>query len=70
MAYSRPVKIVARFDPPDAQAGAREWREQHAAALSAIPDEAVQIDVGRAVGGGDFVQIKVAEEYARAFGDD
>jgi hypothetical protein len=37
---------------------------------SAVPDEAVQIDVGRAVGGGDFVQIKVAEEYARAFGDD
>jgi hypothetical protein len=55
------VKIVARFDPPDAQAAAREWREQHAAAFSAIPDDAVQIDVGRAVGGGDFVQIKIAE---------
>ena len=69
MAYSRPVKIVAHFDPPDAQAAAREWREQHAAALSAIPDEAVQFDVGHAVGGGDFVQIKVAAEYARAFAD-
>jgi hypothetical protein len=27
----------------------------------------VQIDVGRAVGGGDFVQITVADEFARAF---
>jgi len=69
MAYSWPVKIVARFDPPDAQAAAREWREQHAAALSAIPDEAVQIDVGRAVGG-DFVQIRVPDEYAGAFAGD
>jgi hypothetical protein len=63
------VKIVARFDPPDAQAAAREWRKQHADALSAIPDEAVRIDVGRAVGG-DFVQIKVADEYVHAFADD
>jgi hypothetical protein len=71
MAYSRPVKIVARFDPPNAQAAAREWREQHAAALSGIPEEAVQVDVGRAVGGGgDFVQIKVADEFARAFAGD
>jgi hypothetical protein len=70
MAYSQPVKAVARFDPPDAQAAAREWRELHAAALSTIPDEALQIDVGRAVGGGDFVEIKVADEFAGAFAGD
>jgi hypothetical protein len=64
------MKIVVRFDPPDAHAAAREWREQHAAALSALPDEAVQIDSGRAIGGGDFVQIRVANEYADRFAED
>jgi hypothetical protein len=64
------MKIVVRFDPPDAHAAAREWREQNAAALSALPDEAVQIDTGRAVSGGDFVQIRVANEYADRFADD
>jgi hypothetical protein len=63
------VKIVARFDPPNAQAAAREWREKHAVALSELPDEAVRIDVGRAVGG-SFVQIRVADEHADAFTDD
>jgi len=66
----RLMKVVVRFDPPDAHASAREWREQHAAALSALPDEAVQIVTGRAVGGGDFVQIRVANEYADRFADD
>jgi len=63
------MKVVVRFDPPDAHAAAREWREQDAAALSALPDEAVQIDTGRPVGG-DFVQIRVANEYADRFADD
>jgi len=63
------MKVVVRVDPPDAHAAAREWREQHAAALSALPDEAVQIDTGRAVCG-DFVQIRVANEYADRFADD
>jgi hypothetical protein len=58
------MKVVALFDPPNAQAAARAWREEHAAALSALPDEAVRIDIGRAVPGGDFVQIRVADEYA------
>jgi hypothetical protein len=30
----------------------------------------MQIDMGRAVGGGDFVQIRVANEYADRFDDD
>jgi len=36
------LKVVARFDPPNAHAAVREWREQHAAALSALPDEAIK----------------------------
>jgi hypothetical protein len=42
------MKVVVRFDPPNAHAAAREWREQHAAALSALPDEAIQIDTQHA----------------------
>ena len=64
------MKVVVRFDPPNAHSAAREWREQHAAALSALPDEAIQIDIGRAVSGGDFVQGRIAEEYAHRFTDD
>jgi hypothetical protein len=63
------MKVVARFDPPNAQAAAREWREQHAAALAALPDEAIRIDIGRTVGG-DFVQIRIADGYANEFADE
>jgi len=61
------MKVVVRFDPPDAHAAAREWRELHAAALSALPAEAVRIDTGRAASGGDFVEISVADEHADRF---
>jgi hypothetical protein len=67
---SKAMKVVARFDPPGAHDDARQWREQHAALLSELPDEAVRIDTGRAVGGGDFVQISVTDEYASRFPDD
>jgi hypothetical protein len=61
------MKVVARFDPPDAQTAATEWRERHAARLAALPPDAVRIDTGRALSGGDFVQISVEEEYADDF---
>jgi hypothetical protein len=62
------MRVVARFDPPGAQAAARDWRDQHAATLSALPAEAVRIDTGRAVGG-DFVQVSVLDDYANRFED-
>ena len=62
------MKIVAQFEPPNAHAAAREWREQHAAALSGLPAEAIRIDTGRAAGG-DFVRIRVADEYADRFAE-
>ena len=62
------MKVVAHFDPPNAGAAARVWREQHAAELCAIPDEALRIDVGRAVGG-DFVRISVTDEYTDRLND-
>lgn len=61
------MKMVARFDPPDAQEAAKEWRQRHAAILDALPADAVRIDTGRALGGGDFVQIRVEDEYADRF---
>jgi hypothetical protein len=60
------VKVVARFDPPDAHPASRKWREEHAAILSALPEEAIRVDTGRATGS-DFVQISVADEYADRF---
>jgi hypothetical protein len=63
------MRVVARFDPPGAQAAARGWRERHGETLSALPDEAIRIDTGRAVGG-DFVRVSVADEYADCFEDD
>ena len=61
------MQIVARFDPPDAQAASRVWREKNHSALSEIPADAVRIDTGRASDGGDFVQISVEDEYANRF---
>jgi len=61
------MQIVARFDPPDAQADFRAWRGRHDSALSEIPEDAVRIDTGRAPDGGNFVQISVEDEYANRF---
>jgi hypothetical protein len=60
------VQVVARFNPPDAHARARQCREQHASVLSTLPAEAIRIDIGRAAGG-DFVQVSVDDEYANRF---
>lgn len=62
------MKVVAQFDPPDAQPAARKWREAHAAILWQLPPEAILIDTGRATGG-DFVRIRVADEFADHFAD-
>jgi hypothetical protein len=64
------MKIVAQFDPPDAQAAAQEWRQRHAATLAALPADAVRIDTGRALDGSDFGRIRVEDEYAERFTDD
>lgn len=60
------MRIVARFDPPEAQTRLAEWRLEHAEALTDLSDEALQIDIGRAIGG-DFVQVIVDEGYAERF---
>jgi hypothetical protein len=64
------MKMVAQFDPPDAQAAAQEWRQRHAPTLAALPADVVRIDTGRALDGGHFVRILVDEEYAQRFTED
>jgi hypothetical protein len=57
------MRVIVRFDPPMAVAKLREWRVQHQETLSAIPDDAIRVDVGR-TDGGDFAQMSVEEPYA------
>ena len=64
------MKIVAQFDPPCAEAAAQQWRQRHAATLAALPADAVRVDAGRALDGGDFVRIRVDDEYAERFNED
>jgi hypothetical protein len=61
------MKVVAQFDPPEAQSRFAKWRDEHLAVLSTIPDDAWRIDTGRA-DGGHFVRVRVEESYAERFG--
>jgi hypothetical protein len=60
------MRVVAQLDRPEAQSMFAKWREEHAAVLSALPDDALRIDIGRA-DGGDFVRVRVEEAYADRF---
>jgi hypothetical protein len=57
-------KLVASFEPPDAEASFREWREQHAQQLAAVPLDAVRVEYGR-TGEGLYVRVRIDEAYAR-----
>jgi hypothetical protein len=57
---------IAEFRPPDAVQQLEEWRRRNADALAVIPPGEVICDVGRAVGGGDFARVRVAEHRAAA----
>ena len=55
-------KLVASFEPPDAQARFRDWRERHEAELAALPPDAVRVEYGRA-GEGLYVRVRVDESH-------
>jgi hypothetical protein len=55
-------KLVASFDPPDAEARFREWEAAHAEALAAIPGKAWRVEYGR-TGVGPYVRVRVDEEH-------
>jgi hypothetical protein len=58
-------KLVASFDPPDAEARFREWEAAHAEALAAIPVEAWRVEYGR-TGVGPYVRVRVDEAHLSA----
>lgn len=53
-------KLVASFDPPDAEPRFRAWQERNAAALAAIPPDALRVEYGR-TGPGLYVRVRVDE---------
>ena len=55
-------KLVASFDPPDAEARFREWETAHAKALAGIPIEAWRVEYGR-TGIGPYVRVRVDEQH-------
>jgi hypothetical protein len=55
-------KLVASFDPPDAEARFREWQEARADALAGIPAEAWRVEYGR-TGVGAYVRVRVDEAH-------
>jgi hypothetical protein len=55
-------KLVASFDPPDAEGRFREWQAAHAQTLAGIPAEAWRVEYGR-TGAGSYVRVRVDEEH-------
>jgi hypothetical protein len=53
-------KLVARFDPPDAEAGFRAWQETNAETLAGVPAEALRVEYGR-TGSGLYVRVRIDE---------
>jgi hypothetical protein len=53
-------KLVAQFEPPDADARFRAWQEANAEALAGVPAEALRVEYGR-TGGGLYVRVRIDE---------
>lgn len=53
-------KLVARFDPPDAEARFREWQQANAGMLAGVPPDAMRVEYGR-TGEGLYVRVRIDE---------
>jgi hypothetical protein len=53
-------KLVASFDPPDAEARFRDWKEANAKMLAGVSAEAMRVEYGR-TGAGLYVRVRVDE---------
>jgi hypothetical protein len=53
-------RLVASFDPPDAEARFAKWRAAEGAFLDSLPPEAYRVEYGR-VGSGLYVRVRVDE---------
>jgi hypothetical protein len=54
-------KLVASFDPPNAEARFREWATANAEALAGVPLGAWRVEYGR-TGVGPYVRVRIDEE--------
>ena len=55
-------KLVASFDPPDAETRFRDWQAANAKALGGVPAEAMRFEYGR-TGVGPYVRLRVDEAH-------
>ena len=53
-------KLVASFDPPDAEAKFAAWRAGEGAHLDKLPPDAYRVEYGRS-GAGLYVRVRVDE---------
>jgi hypothetical protein len=53
-------KLVASFEPPDAEKRFTAWRERHRHVLAALPPEALRVEYGR-TGSGLYVRVRIDE---------
>lgn len=53
-------KLVASFDPPDAETRFRVWQAANAQVLAGVPAEALRVEYGRA-GSGLYVRVRIDE---------
>jgi hypothetical protein len=53
-------KLVASFDPPDAEARFAEWRSSNQGVLDGLPLDAYRVEYGRS-GAGLYVRVRIDE---------
>ena len=53
-------KLVASFEPPDAEASFMRWQEENAEWLAALGPDAFRVEYGR-TGAGLYVRVRVDE---------
>jgi hypothetical protein len=58
-------KLVASFDPPDAEARFRDWLAANTKALAEVPAEAMRVEDGR-TGEGLYVRVRIDESQLPA----
>jgi hypothetical protein len=53
-------KLVASFDPPDAEARFAEWRTSNQGLLDGLPPDAYRVEYGR-TGAGLYIRVRIDE---------
>ena len=54
------TRVVAAFDPPEAEAGFARWQAEYAYALAGVPPEAMRVEYGRR-GEGLYIRVRIEE---------